>query len=227
MNPRQVTSAVAEASLIAGSIVATITLERLFVDLTFLRDVLLMVVVSHLVAIACRRARFKIGLSTIVSAVTLILLGSAVFYPNDSAFVFPTAETIRALTDDLSAAATVFADDSAPVEPLRGFVVSASVLIWFAAFLADSAAFRLRSFFEAIAPATSVLVFTALLGVDRNQIAHGIAYTAAVAAVLLSMRALSKSDDEVWVATKASRGVSTILRVGAIFGFIVVVFGAS
>ena len=225
MNPRQVTSAVAEASLIAGSIVATITLERLFVDLTFLRDVLLMVVVSHLVAIACRRARFKIGLSTIVSAVTLILLGSAVFYPNDSAFVFPTAETIRALTDDLSAAATVFADDSAPVEPLRGFVVSASVLIWFAAFLADSAAFRLRSFFEAIAPATSVLVFTALLGVDRNQIAHGIAYTAAVAAVLLSMRALSKSDDEVWVATKASRGVSTILRVGAIFGFIVVVFG--
>lgn len=225
MNPRQLTTAIAEASLIATSVVAVITLERLFVDLAFLRDVLLMVIASHLVAIACRRARFKIGLSTIFSTATLILLGSAVFYPGESSFVFPTAETIRALSEDLSTAGSVFAEDSAPVEPLRGFVVSASTLIWFGAFLADSAAFRLRSFPEAIAPATSVLVFTALLGVDRNQVAHGIAYTAGITAVLLSMRALSKADNEVWIATRAGRGVSTILRVGAIFGLMVVAFG--
>ena len=225
MNPRQTTAVIAEGSIIALSVVATITLERLFVDITFLRDVLLMVVASHLVAAACRHAKFKIGPSTIVSGVTLILLGTAVFYPNASSFIFPTAETVRALADDLAAAGTVFSEDAAPVEPLRGFVVSASALIWFGALLADSAAFRLRSFLEAIAPATSVLVFTALMGVDRNQVAHGVAYTAAVTAVLLSMRALSEANDEVWIANKAGEGVSNILRAGAVFGLIVVVVG--
>ena len=225
MNPRQITVVVAEGSLIATSIVATITLERLFVDLTFLRDVLLMALASHLVAIACRRARFRIGPSAIVSGITLVLLGSAIFYPNDSSFIFPTSDTIRALTDDLSATGTVFAEESAPVEPLRGLVVSASALIWIGAFLADSAAFRLRSFVEAIAFATSVLVFSALMGVDRNQVAHGMAYTAAVTAVLLSMRALDKADDDLWLGNKAGPGVSTILRSGAIFGLVVVVAG--
>jgi len=225
VSPRQITTAIAEASLIAGSVVAVVALERLFIDLTFLRDVLLMAVASHLVAIACRRARFKIGLSLLISSATLVLLASAVFYPGESSFVFPTAETLRALSDDLSAAASVFAEESAPVEPLRGFLVSASALIWFGAFLADSAAFRLRSLPEAVALPTSVLVFTALLGVDRNQVAHGIAYTAAVTAVLLSMRALHKADNDVWIATGARRGVSTILRVGAILGLGVVAFG--
>ncbi|MDE0067484.1 MAG: transglutaminaseTgpA domain-containing protein [Acidimicrobiaceae bacterium] len=225
MSARQVTTAIAEASLIAASVVAVVTLERLFADLTFLRDVLLMVVASHLVAIACRRARFKFGPSLIFSSATLILLASAVFYPQESSFVFPTEETLRALSDDLSAARSVFAEESAPVEPLRGFLVGASALIWFGAFLADSAALRLRSFPEAVALPTSVLVFTALLGVDRNQVAHGIAYTAAITAVLLSMRALRKADDDIWITTRASRGVSTILRVGAIFGLAVVAFG--
>lgn len=225
MSPRQVTTAIAEASLIAGSAVAVVTLERLFVDLTFLRDVLLMVVASHLVAIACRRAGFKIGLSLFISSATLVLLASAVFYPDESSFVFPTAETLSALSDDLSAAGSDFAGESAPVEPLRGFLVSASALIWFGAFLADSAAFRLRSLPETVALPTLFLVFTALLGVDRNQVAHGVAYTAAVTAVLLSMRALRKADNDIWIATRARRGVSTMLRVGAVFGLGVIAFG--
>ncbi len=225
MKPHQLTAVVAESSVIAASIVAAISLERLFADSTFLRDVLLMAVASHLVAIACRRARFKFGPSAIVSGLTLVLLGSAIFYPNDSSFIFPTSDTVRALTDDLSAAAAVFVEESAPVEPLRGFVVSASALIWIGAFLADSAAFRLRSYVEAVAFATSVLAFSSLMGVDRNQVTHGVAFTAALTAVALSMRALDKADDDLWTAGRAGPGVSTILRSGAILGLIVVVAG--
>ncbi len=226
MKPHQITAVVAESSVIAASIVAATSLERLFVDSTFLRDVLLMAVASHLVAIACRRARFKFGPSAIVSGLTLVLLGSAIFYPNDSSFIFPTSDTVRALTDDLSAAGTVFVEESAPVEPLRGFIVSASALIWIGAFLADSAAFRLRSYVEAVAFATSVLAFSSLMGVDRNQVAHGVAFTAALTAVALSMRALDKADDDLWTAGRAGPGVSTILRSGAILGLVVVVAGA-
>ena len=225
MKPQQIIAVVAEGSLIAASIVAAISLERLFVDSTFLRDVLLMAVASHLVAIACRRARFKFGPSAIVSGVTLVLLGSAIFYPNDSSFIFPTTDTISALTDDLSAAGTVFVEESAPVQPLRGFVVSASALVWIGAFLADSAAFRLRSFFEAIAFAALVLAFSSLMGIDRNQVAHGVTFTAALTAVALSMRALERADDDLWTTGRSRPGVSTILRSGAMFGLIVVVVG--
>lgn len=225
MKPYQVTAVVAEVSVIAASVAAAVSLERLFVDSTFLRDVLLMAVASHLVAVACRRAGFKFGPSAIVSGSTLLLLGSAIFYPDDSSFILPTSETLRALAADLSAAGNAFVDDVAPVEPLRGFVVSASALIWIGAFLADSAAFRLRSFVETIAFASSVLAFSSLLGVDRNQLAHGLAFTASLAAVALSMRALDKADDGLWSAGRAAPGVSTILRSGALFGLIVVVAG--
>lgn len=225
LKPRQLTEVLAEASLIAASAVAAVSLERLFVDSTFLPDVLLMAVASHLVAIACRRARFRFGASAIVSGVTLVLLSSAILYPDESSFIFPTADTIRALSGDLSAAGSVFVAESAPVQPLRGFVAGASALVWIGAFLADSAAFRLRSVVEAVAFAASVLAFSSLMGSDRNQVAHGVAFTAASTALALSMRASEKADDELWTAGRARPGVATILRSGAVFGLVVVVAG--
>ena len=46
----------AEVALVALTIAATISLERLFTDLTFLRDLVVMLLGSHLVAAVCRRA---------------------------------------------------------------------------------------------------------------------------------------------------------------------------
>ncbi len=225
MRPQQLTAVAAEVSVIAVSAVAVFSLERLFVDSLPVRDLLLMATASHLVAVACRRARFKLGPSAIVSGLTLVLLASAIFYLEDSTFIFPTADTVRALNDDLSVAGTMFVDESAPVEPLRGFVVSASALVWIGAFLADSAAFRLRSYFGAVAFATSVLAFSSFMGVDRNQVAHGVAFTAALTALALSMRTLDRAHDDLWTTGGAGRGVSSILRSGAVFGLVVVVAG--
>lgn len=225
MKTRQSATIVAEAALIAATAVAAVSLERLFIDLTFLPDLLLMAVASHLVAIACRRARISFGASAAVSGVSLVLLAGAIFYPDDSWFIFSTPDTLRALIDDLSTARTVISEESAPVETLRGFVVSASALIWIGAFLADSAAFRLRSFVEASVLCVSLFAFSSLVGVDRNQVAHGVAFTAALAAFALAMRALNRADDELWTTGRASDGVSNILRSGALFALLVVVAG--
>lgn len=225
MRQRLVIGAFAEGSLIAASVVATITLERVFVDLTFLQDVLLMLVASHLVAIACRRSRFRVVLSAVISLVMLVLVGSAIFYPDASYFVFPTAETLKLLVDDLSVAQTVFLEATVPVEPLKGFLVSASVFVWLGAFFADSVAFRSSYVVEALIPPTVLVAFSAIMGVDRNQAIHGLAYAASLVAVLLSMRVVKQTDDALWATGKASHGAFTMLRAGGIIGVVAVLVG--
>ena len=208
----------AELSLLALTVIATISLERLFTDTGFLREVLILVVGSHAVALVCRRAELSMVWATLLSGVALAILTTAVFYPDDSALVIPTGETVRILGDDLREAWRVFGDDAAPVPPLRGFLVTSSVLIWYGVFLADWAAFRLRSPLEAAAPATAVFVFASLMGADRNELAHGAFFAAGLLALFLTMRAERQVREEVWVADGAADGVRATLRIGAAAG---------
>jgi transglutaminase-like putative cysteine protease len=226
MRQRQTMLLGAEAALIALTVAVTISLERLFTDLDFLNDLLILVVGSHIVAAVCRRAELSMAWSTPISGVALAVLGTAVFYPDASALIIPTRETVVVLGDDLREAWQVFSDDSAPVPPIRGFLVTTAVLVWYGVFLADWAAFRLRSPLEAVAPGTAVFVFASLLGVDRNEIAHGFLFAAGLLLVLLTMRAERQVREEVWVAGGASAGVRTTLRVGAAAGVAALLFGA-
>ncbi|MEQ8841267.1 MAG: DUF3488 and transglutaminase-like domain-containing protein [Acidimicrobiales bacterium] len=216
----------AEVALATLTIIVTISLERLFLDTTFLRDLLVLVIGSHVVAAVCRRAELSMLWSTLVSGVALIVLGTAVFYPDVSALIVPTGETLTVLGDDLREAWRVFGEEAAPVPPLRGFLVTTAVLIWYGVFLADWAAFRLRSPLEAVAPAGAVFVFASLLGLDRHEVAHGALFAAGLLAVLLTLRAERQVREEVWVASGAADGVRTTLRVGAAAGVAAVILAA-
>ncbi|MEM7141475.1 MAG: transglutaminaseTgpA domain-containing protein, partial [Actinomycetota bacterium] len=227
MTSRSQVLVAAEIALVALTVAVVISLERLFTDLSFLSDVLLMALGSHLIAGVCRRAEISMALATPISGLSMVVLGTAIFYPDASALIIPTPETVDALGADLRDAWSVFSDDAAPVPPLRGFVVTTSVLVWYGVFLADWAAFRLRSPLEAVAPATAVFVFASLLGVDRNSIAHGTLFAAGVGAVLLAMRMERQVREEVWVADSAGRGISTTARVGLIAGACAVLLGAA
>lgn len=225
MLERQKVLLAAEIALAALTVIVTISLERLFTDLSFLRELLILAVGSHVVAAVCRRAELSMAWSTPISGLALIVLGTAVFYPDVSALIVPTSDTVTMLGDDLRAAWDVFSEDAAPVPPLRGFLVTTAVLVWYGVFLADWAAFRLRSPLEAIAPATAVFVFASLLGVDRNSIAHGLLFATGLLGVLLTMRAERQVREEVWVAGGSREGVSTTLRVGAVAGLSAVLVG--
>ena len=216
----------AELALVALTIAATISLERLFTDTLFLRDLLLLIIGSHVVAAICRRAGLSMVWATLISAVALVVLATAVFYPDNSTLVFPTGDTLRVLGDDLREAWRVFGEDAAPVPPLRGFLVTTSVLIWYGVFLADWAAFRLRSPLEAAAPATAVFVFASLMGVARNEVAHGALFAGGLLALFLTMRAERQVREEVWVAGGAGAGIRSTLQVGAAAGITAVVLAA-
>lgn len=216
----------AEIALLSLTVVVTISLERLFTDTTFLRELLILVVGSHVVAAVCRRAELSMVWATPMSGIALVVLATAVFYPDQSALILPTGDTVRVLGDDLREAWTVFGEDAAPVPPLRGFLVTTAALVWYGVFLADWAAFRLRSPLEAVAPATSVFVFASLMGVDRNSIAHGGLFAVALLGVFLTMRAERQVREEVWVGGGAADGVRTTLRIGAAAGVVSVLAAA-
>lgn len=225
MTMRRVTEALNEIAVIALTVVVALGLERLFTTTDYVQDLLILVGASHVLAIVCRRAGFGMGVSAIVSAAGLLVIGNMVLFPETAGRIIPSRETFDLLGDDLSIAWTTFSAEAAPVEPLRGFVATAAAALWWAAALADWAAFRLKSRLETIAPATTLFVFTALLGDGGRPALHGGLYAAAVAGVILTMRLTRRAHDDVWVASGSSAGLSATLRGGAIAAAIAVVVG--
>lgn len=225
MTIRRFAEALNEVAVVALTVVVALGLERLFTTDTYLRDLLMLAGASHLLAIVCRRAGFGMGVSAIVSAAGLLIVGNLVLFPETSDRIIPSRETFDLLSDDLSLAWTAFSAEAAPVDPLRGFVATAGAALWWAAALADWAAFRLRSQLETIAPATTLFVFTALLGDGSRPAWHGGLYAIAVAAVLLTMRLTRRARDEVWVASGSDAGLSATMRGGAIAAAFAVVVG--
>ena len=100
-------------------------LERLFVDRSYFSDLLTLVLASHVLAIVVRRAGFGMGVSALVSAAGLLVVGNVVLFPETAGSIVPTRETLDLLRTDLDAAWAAFEIQQAPVDPLRGFVATA------------------------------------------------------------------------------------------------------
>ena len=215
MSVRAWTHGLNEIAVVALTLVVTLGLERLFIDRSFLGDLIGLVIASHVLAIGCRRAGLGMGYSAILSTAGLLIVANLLLFPETADRIIPTRETFRLLGDDLDVAWLTFSDEAAPVEPLRGFVVAAGVALWWAAALADWGSFRLRSRLETIAPATTLFVFTVLLGDGTRPAWHGGLFAAALGAVFLTMRLSRRARTEVWVADGATAGLGTSLRVGA------------
>ena len=223
---RRSSEALTEIAVVALTAVVVFGLDRLFNDRSFLSDLLVIAAASHLLAIVVRRAGFGIGVSALVSTAGVLIVGNVVLFPETAGSVLPTRETFDLLRTDLDLAWETFEAEKAPVEPLRGFVVAAGLALWWVAALADWAAFRLRSALEAIVPATILFVFTVLLGTGERPVLHAALFAGAVGAVVLSMRVTRQAHDEVWIASGASAGVSSTLRVGAAGAAVALVVGA-
>ena len=208
------------------TIVVAVGMERLFLDNTFLRDVLALAIASHLVAIAARRAGLGMAAAGLLSFAAAIVTVTVLLYADTANIFLPSGETLELLRADLSEGWAVFSDDRAPVRVVPGFVIAIGVLLWVGAFLADWAAFRLRSPIEAVAPAGAVFVFTALLGAGENQILHGTLFAAAAALTLLTMRVNRQVREEVWIEPSRGRGPGATLRLGMLAGSVAVIAGA-
>ncbi len=225
MSPRQMAQTAAELALAALSVVAMISLERLFVDSSFLAKVITITLISHVLAIVLRRLGATLMVSTLVSAVASVFVITNVLYPDTAGVFLPSRATFDLLGNDLGDAWRIYTDQSAPVPVAPGFVAVLAFVGWWLAHLADWAAFRLRSPLESLAPALSVFVFGALMGTGDNGVRNGAVFAGASAAVLITMRAERQAREESWVGNGARRGVATTIRLGGVSAVMAVLVG--
>jgi len=179
----------------------------------------------HVAAAVLRRRRVPVSLAAVgVAAVTALTLVWFVF-PSSTVVGLPTGETLDAVRQAMGTGWSDFRSAVAPAPVQPGFLVAAGVAIAVSAFLADWAAFRLWSPFEAVVPATALFVFCSLLGGTRGQVAAAAVFAATVVFFQLAHRVARQARSSSWVTSEVRRASQALLGAGAALGCAAVVIG--
>jgi transglutaminase-like putative cysteine protease len=207
-------SVASEVALIGLTVAAVISFGRLFDDGRFFGPVFVAAVTSHLVARAGRRMGLGLPLAALLSLAAGTIALVNLIEPATTTYGIPRGDSWRAIGDDLRQAWTSFSDVVAPTRATEGFVASAVIGTWVAAFLADVAAFRALATFEAIIPSMTLFVFSSALGPDRHRVRYTVIYLAALLMYVLVRTATRRADTTSWFAGRRGGGASAIVRGG-------------
>ena len=210
-----------EGALIAVTVVTATGMSRLFTDTTFLRDALALALASHVVAAATRRVGLPVGGAALVAVACFAITATVLLYTQTAWIVVPTPDTVSAVLDHLVDGWDVVNASPAPVAPVPGLVLAVGAALGLCAFLADAAAFRLRSAGWAVAPAAGVFGFTAAVGTGDAAILHGTAACGAVGLTMVALR-LRNRRVEAWIEAGPGRGTMALAR-AAVAGLLVAV----
>ena len=227
MTPRGPLVVAAEAGLCVLTLGAIVGMGRLL-DGDWVWPLVLSAVAAHLVVATLRRLGVGLLLSAMITTVVAFGAVLAAGYGHTLRWLLPTAETWRAMDADLELAWEIFRDVRAPAPAEAGFLVVASLAIWFVAFIADWAAFRLWVPFEATLPAATLFIFCSLLGAPGGRTIAVAAFAASFLAFMLLHRVAREDATTNWVTTSPGVGQRTLLTAGgslavlALFGGLVV-----
>ena len=215
----------AEAALVSVTVVVASGMSRLFTDSSFLRDVLTMAVVSHVIAAAARRA----GLSTPSAALLwgggLVITATLLLYPETAWLVLPTLDTLAAARDHMVDSWSVVNASEAPVAPVPGLVLCAGAALGLSAFLADTAAFRMRAAVTAVVPVSAVYGFTIAAGTGDGAVVHGALFSGTIGASMFALWLRNRRADA-WIESRPGRGALAVARAGGAALMLAVAAGA-
>ena len=214
-----------EAALVSVTVVVGAGMSRLFTDGSFLSDVLALAVVAHVIAAAARRARLPVLAAGLVCGASLAVTATVLLYPSTAWLVLPTVDTVGAVRDHLVDAWSVVNASSAPVAPAPGLVLSAAAALAASAFLADTAAFRMRAAVTAVVPASAVYGFTVAAGTGDGAVRHGALFSGAVGATMVALWLRNRRVDT-WIEPRPGRGAVAMARAGSAALMLAVVSGA-
>ena len=216
-------TASATVALTLLTLAAAVGMGRLFDSWEFFVPFTVAALWSHWLAWFLRR----VGLS-LATAVPLTLFGTAVaaawaLFPHTTAYGLPLGETWSTAADALHEAWLAFATVIAPAPPAKGFLLAGMLGITIAAILADWAAFRIRSLFEATVPSFALFLFTAVLGSPEYRAQSVAAYLAALMLFVLVHQAGMASESASWFASRSRGGIGALLQGGLVLGAVAVV----
>jgi len=206
-----------EFALVSVTVVVAAGMSRLFTDSSFLRDVLALAVVSHVIAAAARRARLSTPSAALLWVVGLVVTATMLLYGQTAWFVLPTLDTFDAARDHLVDSWSVINASEAPVEPVPGLVLSAGAVLGLSAFLADTAAFRMRAAVTSVVPVSAVYGFTIAAGTGDGAVVHGALFSGTIGATMVALRLRNRRADA-WIEPGPGRGALALARAGAAYG---------
>jgi transglutaminase-like putative cysteine protease len=216
----------AEAGLTAVTLAAVLGMSRLFETGGWLGPLAANALAAHIVVALARRRGLSLPTTGALMVVGAAVVATWASYWSTTAFGIPTGDTWSAMQLDLDRAWSLYQSVVAPAPVERGFVLASSVAIWFIAYVADWAAFRLWVPFEATLPAGTLFLFTALLGAERGRgWAVGL-YAAAMLGFLLLHRMARQDGTSHWVADRNAQGHRSLLVAGASLGLVAVITGS-
>jgi transglutaminase-like putative cysteine protease len=217
----------AELLLIATTVAAIMGLDRVFDDRSFFGPLLLTALLAHGTLILFRRLGVGLTISSLVSAVVVVLQLTWSNYSDTTNWIFPSRATFEALDLDLEIAWGSFGDLVPPVSALTGYLVVAGAAVWLIAVLADWAAFRLGSGPEAVLPGATLVIFVAIFGVEEGRVQWTLLYVLTALAFVLAHRAALEAVNGRWLrAPDAARGYRAVLVSGSFAAVLALSLGA-
>lgn len=205
-----------EVVLVTVSLVTAATFWRVFSDGSFLPRLALFALSSHAVAIVARRRAWSLARAGAASLAALVVVVTVALYWHTTKLGLPTGATARSLRTDLGQMWAQFQQVEAPTPVTAPFLLVAGLALWWSAFVADWAAFRLWVPIEAVVPTGTVFVFASLFAAPRARVAAAALYVAAVLAFVLLHRVTRQQASGAWVTDDTRRGTRSLLRIGAV-----------
>jgi transglutaminase-like putative cysteine protease len=217
----------AEAALVAVSLTTVAGFWRLFDSGSFFWRLTALSVASHGAAILARRLGWSLAGAAALSGGVLVLTVTWVLYPSTTFLALPTSDTLSMVRDDLANAWTQFQAVQAPTPVTGSFLLVAGLALWWAAFVADWAAFRLWVPFESVVPSGTVFIFCSLFAVKRSSVTAAALFLAACLLFILVHRITRQQTSAGWVASDVQRGSLNLLKVGCVIAVVVVALCAA
>lgn len=215
-----------EFTLMLFTLAVIASFARLFESNDFLAPAAATVVIAHLTMIITRRAGLGVFLSALLGLA--IAIGSApILFPsasvNDLGY---SMEAFRQLPDDLSYAWNTFDDVTTPVEDSEPFWLPIGIAAWVIVYLADWAAFRLRSIGQALIPGVALFGFGAVFATDQYRASTAVAVAVSAMSFVLLSNVVNTTQTVPWLTRPGGRsGEPSLLLAGLGIGALTLIGG--
>lgn len=205
------------------TLAVALSMGRLFQGTTWLAYGLAAATIGHGLAWGLRRLGVGLVITSVASPLFSLLVAIELVVPQATTFGVPTPFTLQVLGQALTDAQSAFRTAVPPVAPTTGFLAVSVVGVCMTAFLADWAAFRMRTAFEACLPGLGLFVFAAVLGARSYRGASVAAFAAAVLIFLIVQRANLDRSETPWFGGISRGALPSLLATGAVLGAVAVV----
>lgn len=220
---------VTELMLVLFTVAIVYSFKRLFADTSFFVPVAAVAVSAHVLAASVRWARGGLFVSAAVSAIGFAVTTWLLFPPTTlEPPISPGAVALSGYGTDLQLAWEQFQTVSSPAAVTAPFLLLIGAVTWVIAFLADWAAFRLRSPGEALIPGAAVFIFGSFFAAEQARVETTLFILVSALALVLFHRLGETSTAGAWLgAGAAERGQASLLRVGAAILAVTLIGGVS